>query len=99
MSSVDEMETRVTQEAFGPEHEPEAEWMELNMGPHHPSTHGVLRVRLKRDGEIVRDADADIGYLHTGCEKSFEHNTCPPALTSSPRTDYLAPPPPNVRFG
>ena len=63
------------QEPFGPEQEPPTEWMELNMGPQHPSTHGVLRVRLKLDGEVVRDADPDIGYLHTGFEKSFEEKT------------------------
>ena len=87
-----------TQESFGPEHEPEAEWMELNMGPHHPSTHGVLRVRLKLDGEIVRDADADIGYLHTGFEKSFEDKTYTQGITFSDRMDYLAPPINNVGF-
>jgi len=86
------------QESFGPEHEPEAEWMELNMGPHHPSTHGVLRVRLKLDGEIVRDADADIGYLHTGFEKSFEDKTYTQGITFSDRMDYLAPPINNVGF-
>jgi len=92
------METRVTQEAFGPEHEPESEWMELNMGPQHPSTHGVLRVRLKLDGEIVRDADPDVGYLHTGFEKSFEDKTYTQGITFSDRMDYLAPPINNVGF-
>ncbi|TMG30603.1 MAG: NADH-quinone oxidoreductase subunit D [Chloroflexi bacterium] len=72
--------------------------MELNMGPHHPSTHGVLRVRLKLDGEIVRDADADIGYLHTGFEKSFEDKTYTQGITFSDRMDYLAPPINNVGF-
>jgi NADH-quinone oxidoreductase subunit D len=83
---------------FGPEHEPEAEWMDLNMGPQHPSTHGVLRVRLKLDGEIVRDADPDIGYLHTGFEKSFEDKTYTQGITFSDRMDYLAPPINNVGF-
>ena len=100
-------ETRIAQEQFGPEaepmpfgpeHEPPTEWMELNMGPHHPSTHGVLRVRLKLDGEIVRDADADIGYLHTGFEKSFEDKTYTQGITFSDRMDYLAPPINNVGF-
>src|ERR1700674_5865704 len=60
------------QEPFGPEHEPPTDWIELNMGPQHPSTHGVLRVRLKLDGEVVRDAEPDIGDLHTRFEKSLE---------------------------
>ena len=93
-----ETQAPVTQEAYGPEHEPETEWMELNMGPHHPSTHGVMRVRLKLDGEIVRDADADIGYLHTGFEKSFEDKTYTQGITFSDRMDYLAPPINNVGF-
>ena len=86
------------QETIGPEHEPETEWMDLNMGPHHPSTHGVLRVRLKLDGERVRDADPDIGYLHTGFEKSFEDKTYAQGITFSDRMDYLAPPINNVGF-
>jgi NADH-quinone oxidoreductase subunit D len=85
-------------ETIGPEHEPETEWMDLNMGPHHPSTHGVLRVRLKLDGERVRDADPDIGYLHTGFEKSFEDKTYAQGITFSDRMDYLAPPINNVGF-
>src|ERR1700716_3964894 len=89
-------DTLVEQEVFGPEHEPPAEWMELNMGPQHPSTHGVLRVRLKLDGEVVRDADADVGYLHTGFEKSFEDKTYTQGITFSDRMDYLAPPINNV---
>jgi len=92
------VKTDIAQEPIGPEHEPETEWMELNMGPHHPSTHGVLRVRLKLDGEIVRDADADIGYLHTGFEKSFEDKTYTQGITFSDRMDYLAPPINNVGF-
>ena len=101
-------ETRIAQEpfgpgpqqdaVFGPEHEPETEWMELNMGPQHPSTHGVLRVRLKLDGERVRDADPDVGYLHTGFEKSFEDKTYTQGITFSDRMDYLAPPINNVGF-
>jgi len=95
-------ETTTTQglgvDFFGPEHEPEAEWMDLNMGPQHPSTHGVLRVRLKLDGERVRDADPDIGYLHTGFEKSFEDKTYAQGITFSDRMDYLAPPINNVGF-
>lgn len=92
------MPRSVAEDAFGPEHEPETEWMDLNMGPQHPSTHGVLRVRLKLDGERVRDADPDIGYLHTGFEKSFEDKTYAQGITFSDRMDYLAPPINNVGF-
>ena len=46
--------------------------MVLNMGPQHPSTHGVLRLLLELDGETILKAAPDIGYLHTGIEKEFE---------------------------
>ncbi len=78
--------------------EGESEWMDLNMGPQHPSTHGVLRVKLRLDGEVVKDADADIGYLHTGFEKSFEDKTYTQGITFSDRMDYLGPPINNVGF-
>jgi NADH-quinone oxidoreductase subunit D len=65
--------------------------MVLNMGPQHPSTHGVLRVVLELDGEIVRTADPIIGYLHTGIEKSCESKTYSQAITLTDRIDYLAP--------
>ncbi|HEV2206493.1 MAG TPA: NADH dehydrogenase (quinone) subunit D [Candidatus Acidoferrales bacterium] len=65
--------------------------MVLNMGPQHPSTHGVLRVILELDGEIVLKADPVIGYLHTGIEKSCEAKTYSQAITLTDRIDYLAP--------
>jgi NADH-quinone oxidoreductase subunit D len=65
--------------------------MVLNMGPQHPSTHGVLRVILELDGEIVMKADPVIGYLHTGIEKSCESKTYTQAITLTDRIDYLAP--------
>ena len=68
-----------------------AEAMVLNMGPQHPSTHGVLRVALQIDGETVLEAKPDIGYLHTGIEKSCEAKTYMQAITLTDRMDYLCP--------
>ncbi len=68
-----------------------AETMVLNMGPQHPSTHGVLRVVLELNGEIVVSAKPHIGYLHTGIEKSCEAKTYSQAITLTDRLDYLAP--------
>ena len=65
--------------------------MVLNMGPQHPSTHGVLRVVLELDGEIVLKARPVIGYLHTGIEKNMEAKTYSQAITMTDRIDYLAP--------
>src|SRR6266852_468713 len=65
--------------------------MVLNMGPQHPSTHGVLRVLLELDGENVVTAVPDLGYLHTGIEKSCEDKTYSQAITLTDRMDYLAP--------
>ncbi len=65
--------------------------MTLNMGPQHPSTHGVLRLILELDGETVTKAAADIGYLHTGIEKECEAKTYQQAVTLTDRTDYLCP--------
>jgi NADH-quinone oxidoreductase subunit D len=68
-----------------------ANTMVLNMGPQHPSTHGVLRVVLELNGEIVVKARPVIGYLHTGIEKNMESKTYSQALTMTDRIDYLAP--------
>ncbi len=65
--------------------------MMLNMGPQHPSTHGVLRLAVTLDGEIIVDCQPDIGYLHTGIEKEFEAKTYQQAVTLTDRVDYLAP--------
>lgn len=67
------------------------ERMTINMGPQHPSTHGVLRLVLELEGEIVRDAKPVIGYLHTGMEKECEDNNWRQAVTIVTRMDYLAP--------
>jgi NADH-quinone oxidoreductase subunit D len=63
----------------------------LSMGPQHPSTHGVLRLVLELDGETVIRSLYDIGYLHTGFEKSFEDKTYSQGITLTDRMDYLAP--------
>jgi NADH-quinone oxidoreductase subunit D len=68
-----------------------AKTMVLNMGPQHPSTHGVLRIALELDGETVIKAVPDLGYLHTGIEKSCEDKTYSQAITLTDRMDYLNP--------
>ncbi len=75
-----------------------AEPMVLNMGPQHPSTHGVLRVILDLDGETVLKAKPVIGYLHTGIEKSCEAKTYSQCITLTDRIDYLAPLSNNLAF-
>ncbi|MDR3580648.1 MAG: NADH dehydrogenase (quinone) subunit D [Oryzomonas sp.] len=67
------------------------EKMTLNMGPQHPSTHGVLRLVLELDGEIITKITPDIGYLHRGVEKLSEHRTYHQVLPLTDRLDYLAP--------
>src|SRR3954463_13664404 len=62
----------------------------LNMGPQHPSTHGVLRVVLKLDGERVKDVDCVIGYLHRGVEKIAENRTYTMFAPYVDRMDYIA---------
>jgi NADH-quinone oxidoreductase subunit D len=69
----------------------QAKTMVLNMGPQHPSTHGVLRILLELDGETVVKAIPDLGYLHTGIEKSCEDKTYSQAITLTDRMDYLNP--------
>ena len=63
----------------------------VNMGPQHPSTHGVLRLILTLEGETVAEARASIGYLHTGIEKSMEYRTWTQGTTFITRADYLMP--------
>jgi NADH-quinone oxidoreductase subunit D len=63
----------------------------LNMGPQHPSTHGVLRLVLELDGETVTDARVVVGYLHTGIEKNTEFRTWTQGVTFLTRADYLSP--------
>jgi len=64
--------------------------MTLNMGPQHPSTHGVLRIVLELEGETIVSAAPDIGFLHTGIEKEFEQKNWQQGVTLTDRVDYLA---------
>jgi len=76
----------------------EGERMVLNMGPSHPSTHGVLRVLLELDGEIITKAMPDVGYLHRGDEKIAENMTYTQFIPYTDRLDYLAPLANNVAY-
>ncbi|SEB29425.1 NADH dehydrogenase subunit D [Amycolatopsis tolypomycina] len=67
------------------------ERMVINMGPQHPSTHGVLRLVLEMEGETVTQLRSVIGYLHTGIEKNCEYRTWTQGVTFVTRMDYLAP--------
>jgi NADH-quinone oxidoreductase subunit D len=74
-------------------HEPKAAqidgFMRLNMGPHHPATHGVINFLLETDGEILRRATPDVGYLHRGIEKLAEGNAYLGTMPYTDRVDYL----------
>ncbi|HZQ98974.1 MAG TPA: NADH dehydrogenase (quinone) subunit D [Chloroflexota bacterium] len=70
----------------------------LNMGPQHPATHGVLRLVLELDGEIVVSCRPVIGYVHTGIEKTYENKTYHQDVTMTDRMDYLCPLSNNLAF-
>src|SRR6188472_1845331 len=74
------------------------EKMVLNMGPSHPATHGVLRIVLELDGEIITKATPDVGYLHRGDEKIAENMTYTQFIPYTDRLDYLAPLANNVAY-
>jgi NADH-quinone oxidoreductase subunit D len=76
----------------------EGEKMVLNMGPSHPATHGVLRIILELDGELITKAFPDIGYLHRGDEKIAENMTYTQFIPYTDRLDYLAPLANNVAY-
>jgi len=63
--------------------------MTINMGPQHPSTHGVFRLVLEIDGEVIVSAKSTIGYLHTGIEKTAENKKWQQVVPLIERTDYL----------
>jgi len=90
--SVDELKHLVSERAV------KGETMLLNMGPQHPSTHGVLRLLLELDGEIVVNCIPDVGYLHTGVEKNMEAKTYQKAEVMSDRLDYMNPPGNNLAY-
>ena len=81
--------------------EPSASGLEtltVNMGPQHPATHGVLRLELEIDGELVVKATPHLGYLHRGMEKIAENKTYLQFIPYTDRLDYLAPLSNNVAF-
>jgi len=83
--TFDELKGLVSERAFS------GETLLLNMGPQHPSTHGVLRLLLELDGEQVVSCVPDIGYLHTGIEKTCESKTYTKVIPLTDRMDYLSP--------
>src|SRR5512143_3503583 len=86
-------DTSVIMEEDALEHE-----MILNMGPQHPATHGVLRVVLRLDGELVLSAKCELGYLHRGYEKLAENMTYHEYIPHTDRLDYLSPLANNVGY-
>jgi NADH-quinone oxidoreductase subunit D len=72
------------------EKDPEQELLTMNFGPHHPATHGVLRLMVTLEGEVVRDLKPIIGYVHTGIEKTAEDKSYWQAIPVMERMDYLA---------
>jgi len=86
--TVEELRAKV---GTGMEIEDAEEHLLLSMGPQHPSTHGVLRLLLELDGETVINVAPDIGFLHTGVEKTMESKTYTKALVLTDRMDYLSP--------
>lgn len=90
--SLDEIKHLVSERAMT------GETMMLNLGPHHPSTHGVLRLLLELDGEEIVNCLPDIGFLHTGIEKNIESKTYEKGVTLTDRMDYLAPMSNNMAF-
>ena len=81
--SLDEIKHLVSDRAI------QGETVLLNMGPQHPSTHGVLRLLLELDGETVINCIPDVGFLHTGIEKNMEAKTYIKAEVMTDRLDYL----------
>ena len=87
-ASIDQ--STIEQPVSGTDVERESELLTINLGPHHPATHGVLRLLCQLEGEHVRDVQPIIGYVHTGIEKSCEDQEYWKAITFVERMDYLA---------
>ncbi|PJF45209.1 MAG: NADH-quinone oxidoreductase subunit D [Phototrophicales bacterium] len=83
--TVDDLKGLVTERAIS------GETMLLNMGPQHPSTHGVLRLILELEGEEIVNCIPDVGFLHTGIEKNMEYKTYEKSIVMTDRMDYLNP--------
>jgi NADH-quinone oxidoreductase subunit D len=90
MSDLTYREIEESHELSHIEHEGEQELLTLNMGPHHPATHGVLRLLTTLEGEVVRDIVPMIGYVHTGIEKTAEDKAYWKVIPVVERMDYLA---------
>ena len=85
-TEIKEMEPPLSRPSELDEHE-----MLLNIGPSHPAMHGVIRIRTVVDGEMVRDADIDIGFLHRGFEKHCEHGSYTQCFPYTDRLNYVSP--------
>jgi NADH-quinone oxidoreductase subunit D len=90
MTDLTYREIEASHELAHIEHEGEQELLTLNMGPHHPATHGVLRLLTTLEGEVVRDIVPMIGYVHTGIEKTAEDKAYWKVIPVVERMDYLA---------
>jgi NADH-quinone oxidoreductase subunit D len=75
---------------FGTALEPETELFTINLGPHHPATHGVLRLMCTMEGETIREMKPIVGYVHTGIEKSCEDQQYWKVIPFVERMDYLS---------
>src|ERR1700678_2408605 len=102
MATVQEIEVRDsaarTAQAVEDLQDTQGDRMVLNMGPSHPATHGVLRILLELDGEVITKADPDVGYLHRGDEKIAENMTYTQFIPYTDRLDYLSPLANNVAY-
>lgn len=90
--SLEQLRGLVSERAFT------GETMLINMGPHHPSTHGVLRLLLELAGEQIVTCIPDVGFLHTGIEKNIEDKTYEKGVSLTDRMDYLSPMSNNMAF-
>jgi NADH-quinone oxidoreductase subunit D len=81
----------ITPEVGGQLDDLHGETMTINMGPSHPAMHGTVRIRLSLDGEVVKDADIEIGFLHRGFEKMCEVGTWNQVIPYTDRLNYVSP--------